>query len=142
MTTNLLAAIVVTLSTNTVEKVTGYAGHESAPCDCFREGNPKSLPSLIYGCTLAHVRGVDPNEKTITTTAKRTTTITFDWMGKAQSVEHSEVLWESNKVVRLEWREVPQVLGGNLLRDHTNGFVKAYYPYALTNTQPSIIYAK
>lgn len=112
MTTNLLAAIVVTLSTNTVEKVTGYLNQVQDVC-----------PEGRVGCAVMHWKGVDPNEKTITTTAKRTTTLTFDWMGKTQAVEHVEVLWESNKVVRLEWREVPQLGGGNLIRGGYSAFI-------------------
>lgn len=127
MTTNLLAAIVVALSTNTVEKVTAYAREVRASCADVGHTLPEH-----FGCTALHYKGVDPIEKIITITAKRTTTLTFDWMGKTQSVEHVDVLWESNKVVRLEWREVPQVGGGNLL----NG---GYFAYTAINV-PSQTY--
>lgn len=127
-TTNLIAAIVVALSTNTVEKITGYAAYEP-DWEAMR-----STTLAIYA-----TKGVGPNEKTITTTAKRTTTITFDWMGKARSVEHVEVLWESNKVVRLEWREVPAITGALLGLVATN---LAWSIGHFTNTQPSIIFSK
>ena len=115
MITNIVASIVVSFVTNTVDKVTGYESHV-----------PDSCPDKLSGCLVMHWKGVNPNQITTTTTAEKVTTITFDWIGK-RTVEQREVLWSSNVVKNLAW--IIQGQPGVVIEN--KGF---YFPNVFTNT--------
>jgi len=85
MITNIVAAIVVTIATNTTEVVTKWEFH-------------------------GHYRHSGPLEKLISTSAVKTTKLEFEWNGK-QAVEFSETLWKTNVTsqFKTEWVNGPPV---------------------------------
>ena len=103
MITNIVAAIVVTIATNTTEVVTKWEKSDliSDPC-----------PDGRMGCTVfhGHYRHSGPLEKLISTSAVKTTKLEFEWNGK-QAVEFSETLWKTNVTsqFKTEWVNGPPV---------------------------------
>jgi len=81
MLTNLLASVVITLVTNTVE----------TPSD-FERYEPTSCPEGRIGCAVYHSRGVNPQGKVVTTTVLERTALQFDWAGQKREVVQEKEL--------------------------------------------------
>lgn len=95
--TNLLAAVVVTLVTNTTEVT---------PTILVPDVCPESIANPGYGCLVAHMKAVpDPSakEKKVVTTCEEVTTLRFDWMGAAREVVNKRTMWQTNVVLKLDW---------------------------------------
>lgn len=99
MLTNLLCSIVVTLVTNTTERLP--VTYESERC-----------PDGMLGCLVDHRKPVpvpNPKEKWIVTTIKRITKITVTLEGNPEEFTKEQVVsvTEKHLVLNQEWRELP-----------------------------------
>jgi hypothetical protein len=102
MITNLLATIIVSLVTNTVENVTEWDHMEPTPCD----HPPQQMwggYGFYQGCLVAHMKGVGPKRKERITTIKEVSTLTFDWMGAKREIPSERVVSETREAFALEW---------------------------------------
>lgn len=96
MMTNLIATVVVIVSTNT----STILPQKWVPIPC-----PDATPG--YGCLVNHAKAVpdpDAKERTIETKAIETTVLTFDWNGPRE-IRSEKILWSTSIVERMEWRK-------------------------------------
>ena len=94
--TNLIASIVVTVVTNTAERLPQII----VPVKC-----PDAKNGGGFGCLVNHTETIpDPNpkEKMVVTTCRETTTLRFEWRGHREIVEE-RILWQTNQVLKLDW---------------------------------------
>lgn len=92
MLTNLVAAVAITIVTNISEQVTGYARYV-----------PDGCPEGRIGCAVYHTKGVDPNQKTITTNIVEITSLTFDWLGEKREFKSERVIDSKSVTIALQW---------------------------------------
>lgn len=95
MLTNLIASVVITLTTNVVER---FPQHQVADPTTLQESI-----NLVYKCH--YENDADPHKKWIRTTIKRVTTVTFDMAGKPYSASREEVVSDSEVEYSLERKE-------------------------------------
>lgn len=95
MLTNLLVAVSCLLGTNVSEQVTKWRSHEAVPC-------PENRP----GCLVAHMRGIDPTEKIVTTTVTKITEFEFEFDGAKRKLSYKEVLGSKDEMLKLDWMPV------------------------------------
>jgi hypothetical protein len=92
--TNIVAAVLVSIVTNTTESI------YTPPVQYYG--------CLVYGCQQDHYKeaqdAANANRvKTITTTAKKVSKLSFEWNGTREIVSE-EILWSTNHVLKLEWK--------------------------------------
>lgn len=80
MNTNLVASILVYCTTNTTEVQSDFAGWRSVH-------NPKAGYTLV-----GLIEGINPQGKLVTTTAKKVSVLTFEWLGQKHSVTNEQIL--------------------------------------------------
>lgn len=104
MITNLLATIVISLSTNVTEEVTRYEWVENDwPASKVEGGFNNEHGFYVFP---TRRKGVNPLEKLLTTKVIKAHVITFEYPpGKVQSVTHSETISETNRLFVLEKKE-------------------------------------
>ncbi len=95
MITNLLASIVVTLSTNVTDRFPTHT--ESAPCPEGRIG------CLVYHCQL--VPDENPDHKWVKTTVSRVTTVAFDLNGQHMEAKSEELVSDVEVEYAIERRQ-------------------------------------
>ena len=98
--TNLLASIVVTVVTNTVEEFPKILvpADSGSPDPIFAQG-AYFTPAIFIG---KWINDPHATHKTNVTTCKEITTLRFDWHGPRE-VMSERVLWETNRVLKLDW---------------------------------------
>ena len=95
MITNLIASVVITLTTNTVER---FPQHQVA--------DPTTLEESIYLVYKCHMENdPDPHQKWIRTTIKRVTTVTFDMAGKPYTASSEEVVSDTEVELVLQRKD-------------------------------------
>lgn len=98
--TNLLAAIVITVVTNTTEELPWHWEVDNTP-NVTVPGAYGGITMRTLECHMKRVNDPDAKIKRVTTTVKELATLRFDWNGPREIVQE-KVLWETNAVFALE----------------------------------------